>query len=355
MAQRNVKGLDDYFDLDSGVISHGTSGTGFMSKESGFSLVLQGKGAHKDEVAVVTRGTATGADWLSNINASLDRGPSGYIVHAGFNKVYKSIEKQINEALKGKNPSRIHCIGHSLGGAVSNLVASSLNIAGHGVSLYTFGSPRVGMEGMTRNLDSKLGADNIYRVYNPADVVPLLPTYPFMHSPRNTAGLCVRSGGSLYSLNAHFMDSYGPAVENTSWKTLAASPPPSMPLNASVDQWMERAGDYIKIPGSSLGLWALGHALKGLIDAATAIVGISIVATSSVMDMIASMLLKAASISKAIGEKILKWISMVLKFAGKTVVNTGKNITKIFLSWVLDLLVRPMLSLARRAVELGMR
>ena len=127
IAARGVSGLGDIFDLGDGIISEGTTGIGPISKDSGYALILQGKGARQGEVAVVCRGTATGHDWLSNFNVMTAQGPSGYKVHAGFQKVFKSIDASINAALKGKNPSHIHCVGHSLGGAVANLNASILS------------------------------------------------------------------------------------------------------------------------------------------------------------------------------------------------------------------------------------
>ncbi len=312
-------------------------------------LIIPEKGSRQGELAVVTRGTATGHDWLSNFNVTTTRGPSGYIVHAGFQQVFKSIEESINIALKSKNPSRIHCIGHSLGGAVSNLVASKLSSEGHGVSLYTFGAPRVGMNGMTQHLASRLGENNIYRVYNPADVVPMIPIYPFMHAPSSSDGLCVKTGGDLFSLNAHFMSAYTPAVEQRNWKSLGLSTS-AIPLNVSVDQWIDKADDYVKMPGSSIAMWALGHALKGLLDLAQTVGAVSYIVGSTVADQISSVLLKAAHLSKAIGERIVHWISLVLRYAGKTI-NVSQNITQVFLRWVLDMLMMPLLFLARRAID----
>jgi len=349
IAARGVGGLSDIFNIEQGIIAKGVSGTGAFNKESGFALILQGKGSRQGELAVVTRGTATGHDWLSNINVITNRGPSGYPVHAGFQQVFKSIEESISTALKGKNPSRIHCVGHSLGGAVSNLVAFKLSEEGHGVSLYTFGAPRVGMQGMTQHLVAQLGEENIYRVYNPADVVPMIPVYPFMHAPSIRDGLCVKTGGDLFSLNAHYMSAYSPAVEQKNWKSLGVSSS-TMQINASVDQWINKAENYVKIPGSSMAMWALGHALKGLLDLARTVGAISYVVGATVADQIASMLVKAATLSKAIGEQILHWMSLVLRYTGKAV-NISKNITQTFLRWVLDLLLMPLFFLARRAID----
>src|SRR5699024_9322989 len=114
-------------------------------KLSGFGYIAAGKGAHAGEVLVATRGTATRYDWLSNLNVAMQAGPGGTLVHAGFNEVWKSFAADVSAFLRGRNPSVVHCVGHSLGGALATLTADACSSAGIGeLRLYTFGSPRVG-------------------------------------------------------------------------------------------------------------------------------------------------------------------------------------------------------------------
>lgn len=353
IAGRGVSGLNEFFDLESEIIAPGVSGIGPINQASGFALILQGKGPHRGEMAVVSRGTATGYDWLSNLNIAADQGPSGYKVHGGFQKVFASIDGTINTALRGKNHSLIHCIGHSLGGAVANLAASKLAGNGHSVSLYTFGAPRVGMHDMAQSLEKKLGSNRIHRVYNPADVVPMIPIYPFLHAPTTKDGLRVTTGGNLFSTNAHYMSSYTPAVKKRTWESLSVAST-STPLHLSIDQWLDKAQEYVKIPGSSLAMWALGNSLKKIIELSRAIGAITYIVGTTVADVIASILIKAINLSKAVGEKIMRWIGLVLKFAGKAI-DITKNVTTAFLLWVLELLTRPLLCLAWRAIENGIK
>lgn len=353
IAARGVRGLNDIFDLGTATVAQGVSGVGRISKASGFALVLQGKGARQGEIAVVSRGTATGYDWLSNANVMTERGPSGYKVHAGFKNVFSSLEGAVSAALKGKNPSRIHCVGHSLGGAIANLAASKLAGEGHGVSLYTFGAPRVGMQGMVDYLVSELKEKNIFRVYNPADVVPMIPVYPFLHAPSKKDGLCVKRGGGLFSLDAHYMSSYSPAVASLDWGAMEKAST-SVPLHLTVDQWIDKAEEYVKIPGSSIAMWALSHALKGLLDLASATGAIAYIAGATVVDLVASLLIKTVNLSQSFGDKVMRWVGLVMKFLGKAT-DVGKNITQAFLSWVLQLLMRPLIALAWRAIENGIK
>jgi len=99
-----------------------TSGALFRSA-SGYGYIAEGTGRFKGEMLCVTRGTQTLADWGSNLNTGLQSGPTGRFVHAGFNTIRKSYESQIDAYLRGRNPSHIHCVGHSLGGALAMLNA----------------------------------------------------------------------------------------------------------------------------------------------------------------------------------------------------------------------------------------
>jgi hypothetical protein len=65
--------------------------------------------------------------------------------------------------------------GHSLGGALAALAATSLEYQGFKVAgLYTFGQPRVGDWAFTRQVNAHMG-DRMFRYVNNNDIVPLIP------------------------------------------------------------------------------------------------------------------------------------------------------------------------------------
>jgi predicted lipase len=69
---------------------------------------------------------------------------------------------------------RIFATGHSLGGALASLAAGVLRSQGTTVDLYTYGAPKVGLEGISQYLtNTTYGAT--YRVTHKADPVPKLP------------------------------------------------------------------------------------------------------------------------------------------------------------------------------------
>jgi hypothetical protein len=349
LASKGVGGLGNLFDLSQATVAQGTSGLGSFKKDTGFAMVLPGKNSRQGELAVVTRGTAMKYDWLSNFNAAWTSGPTGHTVHSGFKQIFDSIERAVNTALHGKNPSTIHCVGHSLGGALANLFAAKLSTQGHGVSLYTFGAPRVGMQGMSEYLETKLKTD-IFRVYNGSDPVPLVPTYPYMHTPMSRGGLRVSTGGALFSINAHSMTTYISAVKGKSWNSLADSPTPR-PLHTSIDQWPDKAAEHVRFPGSSIALSLLSKALTLIIDFARATFGITVTIGTTLIDLLAMLLYKAANLSIEMGKRLMRWIGLVMKYVGKKAVSAGKDLSQAFLRWVLELLLRPLVTLARRAVH----
>ncbi len=72
----------------------------------------------------------------------------------------------------------IHCVGHSLGGALATLAANWLKSfpeVNAKVHLYTFGAPRVGGKSFSMNATQRL--DSIFRCVNGADPVPKVPVY----------------------------------------------------------------------------------------------------------------------------------------------------------------------------------
>jgi hypothetical protein len=81
--------------------------------------------------------------------------------------------------------SRIVVTGHSLGGAIATLCAQYLSTVYPYVSIYTYGSPRVGNYAFAELFNSTV--TDSYRVINRDDIVPHLPYFAstnFHHVPR---------------------------------------------------------------------------------------------------------------------------------------------------------------------------
>jgi hypothetical protein len=86
----------------------------------------------------------------------------------------KNVLSAIASAKQQYPDYKVVATGHSLGGALASLAAAAMRSQGQAVDLYTYGQPKVGLEGLSRYL-SKPGMGETYRVAHKNDPVPKLP------------------------------------------------------------------------------------------------------------------------------------------------------------------------------------
>ena len=142
------------------------------------------KGPH---IVLTFRGSQQMADWKTNFRFRLKKFtvidtqqvealPTGE-VHRGFQTAWESVEKRVLfQIKKWWTPDTLLWVtGHSLGGALAALAATSLEYQGFKVSgLYTYGQPRVGDWQFVRQVNARMG-DRMFRYVNNNDIVPLVP------------------------------------------------------------------------------------------------------------------------------------------------------------------------------------
>ena len=195
---------------------------------SGFGFVARGKGIRSNEVFVCTRGTQTREDISTDLNFLPTAHNQGGQVHRGFKKTFDSYAHNLHATVKqvagGNKPVAVHCVGHSLGGALANLNAAALSSGRHhNVYLYTLAAPRVGLSAFGQFLDSHLEADRVFRVANLADPVTMLPCFPFMHAPIQRGHINL---GSAYLAKVnpftHMMGNGYKVIKGQSWDELKA-------------------------------------------------------------------------------------------------------------------------------------
>lgn len=122
-------------DTSTVTLFHAKSGLFNIDLLSGFGFVAHGTGSRANELVLVTRGTNfqyNKFDLATNANIGYGIGPRGNVVHRGFLKTFKSYQSQLVSFVSqgsAKRPSTIHCMGHSLGGALSGDYRRVLNRA----------------------------------------------------------------------------------------------------------------------------------------------------------------------------------------------------------------------------------
>jgi len=120
--------------------------------------VLAYIGVQGNTLQLVFRGTTDWLNWIENVDFPLvslgfGNAPSGVSVHDGFRDAYNSVQSSVRSTiatvLSAHTINQVYISGHSLGGALATLGAVDLVQSGIipstiPVSVYTFGSPRVG-------------------------------------------------------------------------------------------------------------------------------------------------------------------------------------------------------------------
>ena len=313
-------------------------GLGFVKTSNNFTICAAGANEWQGHLFLMFRGTikSNTHDWLANANTGINLSCGGNLVHAGFNQIFNSIKTEIDQFIRSHPGSHtVHCIGHSLGGAVANLCAEWLT--GHAaktVKLYTFGCPRVGLlNSFATNLENSLGKNNIFRVYRSNDAVAMVPPFPFMHAPRSTSGYYLGAPGFTFSVPSHSMKNYVANVGAHSWQKLY-QPAPALNIS-SIKAWL--SGDYDNNPNSVTFWNRLNTALAYCLQTAIAVYAMpKMIGTLTVVDALCMILQKGF---EALGEA-RDWALLVMRkmmrALGMKLVESAEEITLALIRRVLS-------------------
>ncbi len=328
-----------------------------MSAPDGFGVCALGSGLHANHVIIVFRGTTEinkKGDWASNARIGVETSRTCLPVHIGFNAIFKSMLPEI-QAFMAQNTSAlmVHCIGHSLGGAVATLAADWVSQSlKKPVKLYTFGAPRVGLEPFAKRLSSRIGLDNIYRVYHATDPVPMIPIYPFVHAPMPGYGHLIPSSESIVSAAAHDMAKYGDSVENATWSDLNRRAPLYTVENA-VEEFLK---SKTQLDPANPKTWAWLDAsllwiLKKIGTAFVATLHTTFFGADTIVDKIVLILQYGMEKIKDMKSWVLRFMQKIMQALGMAVAKTAEELTKALLTRVLHYLVVKMTAEAQKAIR----
>jgi hypothetical protein len=172
-------------------------------------------GSEKDNVAfevkqdngitiIVIRGTANAENVQSDIDVRLVTDDDlGIRLHKGFRDASISVMSGIDESSLEKT---VHVTGHSLGGAIAQIIGMWLHKKGHNVQVFSYGSPKVSNEIMSG------GQPTHWRVVRLSDPIPFTPPWPYAHTglfidsqtldwgPDNDNGLISKTDGLTHAI-----------------------------------------------------------------------------------------------------------------------------------------------------------
>ena len=148
--------------------------------------IYDGGGDQKDEVAfevkqdsgitiIVIRGTANAENVQSDIDVRLvDDERTGIKLHKGFRDASLGIMEIIDRDHTVEHT--VHVTGHSLGGAISQIIGMWLHKRGKNVQIFSYGSPKVTYQVMSG------GQPTHWRVVRLSDPIPFTPPWPYAHT-----------------------------------------------------------------------------------------------------------------------------------------------------------------------------
>ncbi|MDH5179183.1 MAG: lipase family protein [Gammaproteobacteria bacterium] len=342
--------IEEHFNLSAGKRISGTSGALLLKSKTGFGVISKGKGDYRGDAIMVFRGTKLMPhDLITDANVGFQTSATGKIVHAGFNNVFKSMEGEIARFLRGLNPHRIHCVGHSLGGALATLAADYVaekNIARP--VLYTFGCPRVGGRTFAESLTHEAGESNIFRVYHKNDPVSMIPLWPFIHVPMPGTECFVDSSLSL--LQAHSMENYINSVSSANSYSSLKIKQPGMDWDSQVEAWLGSKS----VVGFTIHTMKMIHnAIMYLVKKVFKLLGIGIQAGLSAgltfLDQLSMLLAKGAKASKEVAEGVGNLLTRILAMLGRGLRKIGE-VTIDFIRWVFSTLSRSLYQMAGSSI-----
>jgi hypothetical protein len=165
-------------------------------QEVRFYGYLAASTASPGNVVLAVRGTQTVPEWILDFDAlPLPYLGKGFVV-AGFRNIAESFQftdptgvtvGNLTAALAARNAkvpiSNVTVLGHSLGAALATLAAAQIKFSGNGIggalSLFTYASPRVGLLDFMTAFNHAV--PDTFRVWNTLDIVPQVPTIPYVH------------------------------------------------------------------------------------------------------------------------------------------------------------------------------
>jgi len=346
------------FSSKSQALTASVGGKFFLSAQDGFGVCAMGGKDYPGDLFLVFRGTTEAnnkADFVTDGHIGLTRSSTGHMVHVGFNHTFTSMLPQIRAFLaKNKVTGTVHCIGHSLGGAVASLAADWLNKkAGKSVKLYTFGAPRVGTYFFAKSTTDNLKVENIHRVYHQTDPVPMVGMFPYMQAPYNTFGHYISSSDLPVTGAAHLMKAYKMSVEGKGWKGFNDVPEQAYDVDWAIEQWL-KSNRFTSADSNTFLRWAesaLIYIMKKLLLGAAVVLQGALMGISTLADKLAYILAKGVNLVDNISYWVMRFMHKIMRALGMKAAKTKEELTRGVIRTALLRLMRKNQDNAQRAIR----
>ena len=157
---------------------------------------------------IVIRGTSNTSNVLSDIDIRMIKDDVLDIyLHKGFKDAATTVIQEVDKYYQLEHT--VYVTGHSLGGAIAQIIGMWLHKRGHNVQIFSYGSPKVSSQVLSG------GQPTHWRVARLSDPVTFSPTYPYVHTgifvnsqtldwgPDNDNGLISKTDGLDHSISKY--------------------------------------------------------------------------------------------------------------------------------------------------------
>jgi len=131
-----------------------------------------------------------------------------FYAHTGFLNAYDSIQSLVNSAVNFLGIQKVVTVGHSLGGAISQICALDIATSFDHTTVrnYTYGTPEIGNHQYCKVLIKNV---RTLRIYHRLDPIPCIlpPFFGYIHCGHSLR-LGKKSWFSFKWIKYHFMDNY---------------------------------------------------------------------------------------------------------------------------------------------------
>jgi triacylglycerol lipase len=318
----------------------------------GFGLAAMGGGQFQGDLFLIFRGTTDrnkGADFLTDARIGVVNSR-----HIGFAHAFKSMRPDIEDFIKkNRVTGSVHCVGHSLGGAVATLAADwAYGNVSPNVNVYTFGQPRVGLTAFAAMFTQRLGVESIHRVFHSTDPVPMVPIFPYVHCPLPGSGHRINSEQKIITGEAHKMGGYIESVSGKHWKELERANP-SYNYENAIEEWLQsKRNESISSVKTFEWLeqalfWLIKKTLVGLVAG----VQWTVMGVHTFLDKIAWLLAKGIELKDQAGHWVRMFMEKIMRILGIPKARAGKNPTLEFFRFLLNTLAKRAYELAQSAIR----
>jgi len=345
----------NHFDFKMDHIYQGSSGGFFVRQETGFAFILKGHSQqHKNDHVIVFRGTDGLADVLTDVTCHSTTSDTGSSVHTGFQSSFASIRSSLAAYIRQPSVLNgdgiIHCVGHSLGGALATLAADWIKAEfGKKVYLYTFGSPRVGKKDFAIGSSSRI--DKVYRAVHGADPVPKIPVWPFYHTHINGHEYLLSKAQGI-SKAAHSMlnsPGYINTANSNDWNHLYSQSSNSLSQRVVLNYEHRKQTTFSALWADKIAAALLTLLVDGGFAGTVATLQSIGSSVGTIYDIMASSIVKIASIV-GMEERVRGVLGCLIAFAGKSI-HTPIKFTLEFIKWVFRISIGRINKAARLAIK----